>query len=142
MRFTRPGARPCHVPSLEATQLSGCVLGAGVDDERPRAKLRAGQVLELVPASVRWIKLDVEVMVDPASAGRLLVHRHHVRQWYIKQTVVLLQHALEDSRKGFAVLSIKVEQPIPMSQGSDVHLVRPTCKRWHKSDPVLIAEHG
>src|SRR3977135_1842769 len=106
MRFTRPGARPRHVVALETPQLRGSVLGARIEYECPGAKLRAGQVLQLVPASVGWIELDVKMVVRPAAARRFLVHRHHVGQRYVKQAVVLLKHALENSRERFAVLWI------------------------------------
>src|ERR1700674_847375 len=97
MRFTRPGARPRHSTwcRLDPTQLCGGVLGPRVEDERAGADLGAREVLQLVPASVGRIELDVEVVMASASARRLLVHRHDVRKRALEEAVVLLQQALQ-----------------------------------------------
>src|SRR5713226_911979 len=102
MRLTRPGARPCHAlgrSRLSSTELRGLVLCPRVDDECAGAELRSRQVLELVPRAIRRIELDVEVMVVQHSAGRRLVHRHHVWKRTVEEPVVLLQEALKDSRE-------------------------------------------
>src|SRR6266478_3258450 len=102
MRFTRPGARPCHAAGrsrLGSTKLRGFVLGARVDDERPGAELGSGQILQLVARAVRWIELDMEVMILARPARRSLVHGHHVWQGTVEQAVVLLEHAFQDSRE-------------------------------------------
>ena len=48
MRFTRPGARPCQLPSLESTQLRGGIFGPRIEDESACAKLRASQEFEKI----------------------------------------------------------------------------------------------
>src|SRR4029077_8743804 len=117
MRLTRPGARPCHAlgrSRLSSTELRGLVLCPCVDDERPGTELRARQVLELVASAVRWIELDVKVMVVQHSSGGCLVHRHHVWERTIEQPVVLLQQSFEDSRKRLIVGTVEIEQSRPM----------------------------
>src|ERR1700682_4456774 len=102
MRFTRPGARPCHHPSgtlskgSESTQLRGRVLSSGIKNEGARTQLRTGQVLELVAAAIGWIELDVEVMVAAGATGQLLMHRHHIGQRERKEAVIFLEQAFQD----------------------------------------------
>src|SRR5665213_39579 len=141
MRFTRPGARPCHVASLDSTQLRGGILGARVDDERAGPKLRAGQVFELVAAAVRWIELDVKMMARAAPARWFLVHRHDVGERNVEEAIVLLQNAFKDARERCSILFVKVEKPRPVPPGGDVHLVRPPRKGRHEGDPSVVAEH-
>jgi len=106
------------VPWLEATQLRGGVFSARVHDESAGAELGACQVLELVPASVGRVELDVKMMVRAAGAWWLLMHRHHIGQRDVEQAIVLL----------------------PVAQRSKVHLVRPPCKRRHECDPPVISK--
>src|SRR6267143_3603154 len=94
MRFTRPVARP-RQDALEGTKLRGSVLGSSVEDEGAGAKFRAGEVLQLVPGAIRWIELDVEMVMAAAAARGLLMHGHHIWKRLIEQPVVLLQQALE-----------------------------------------------
>src|SRR6266542_6540511 len=146
MRLTRPGARPRQRLTrtgrdrLESTKLRSFVLGARIDDEGAGAQLRPREVLELVASPIRRIELDMEVVVVGAAAGRRLVHRHHVREWLLKQAVVLLEQAFEDSREGSVVVRIEVSQPAAMPDRRDVNLVWPAREGGHKRDPPLIAQ--
>src|SRR5207302_4827352 len=97
MRFTRPGAFPCHVS--EGTKLRGGVLGSRVEDERARSKLRAREVLELVARAVRRIELDVEVVVARTASRRSLMHRHHIRKGTLEKSVIFLEQRLQSRRK-------------------------------------------
>src|SRR5467141_1829302 len=141
MRFTRPGARP-RQDALEGTKLRGSVLGSSVEDEGAGAKFRAGEVLQLVPGAIRWIELDVEMVMAAAAARGLLMHGHHIRKRLIEQPVVLLQQALEGHRKRQVVFLIQVEQTTAVVRRCEVDLVRPPRERRHKSDPALIAQDG
>src|SRR2546423_5629086 len=98
MRFTRPGARPCHTCS-EGTKLRGGVLGPRVQDEGPGPKLRPGEVLQLVAGPVGRVELDVEVMVAAGAARRVLVHRHYLRKRVVEEPGVLFQQWLETARE-------------------------------------------
>src|SRR5437588_10889490 len=98
MRFTRPGARPCHAV-LEGTKLRGGVLGSRVEDERARSKLGACEVLELVACAVRRVELDVEVVVARSATGRSLMHRHDIRKRTLEQPVVFLEQRFQGRRK-------------------------------------------
>src|SRR5438445_12506085 len=97
MRFTRPGAFPCHVS--EGTKLRGGVLGSRVEDERARSKLRACEVFELVARAVRRVELDVEVVVARTASGRSLVHRHHIGKRTLEESVVLLEQRFQTRRE-------------------------------------------
>src|ERR1700716_1986777 len=144
MRFTRPGARPCHARGcsrLRSTELRGFIFRTGVDYECSGAELRPGQVLELVTRAVWWIELDVEVMVGADASGGRLMHGHHIWQCAVEEPVVLLQHALENFREGFVIIAVEVEQTRAMADRREVHLVRPARERGHERDPVPIAQH-
>src|ERR1700674_1263066 len=141
MRFTRPGACPRHVPCLESTQLRRSVFGPRIDDECPSAELRAGHVLDPIPAAIGWIELDVKVMVRATAPRWLLVHCHHVGERNLEEAVIFLKHALQDPGERFAVLRVKVEQTGPMPQRSDMHLVRPPGKWRYERYPVLVAQN-
>src|SRR4029077_21106410 len=122
MRLTRPGARPCHAlgrSRLSSTELRGLVLCPCVDDERPGTELRAGQVLELVASAVRWIELDVKVMVVQRPSGGRLVHCHHVWERTVEKPVVLLQQSFEDSRERLIVGAIELEPARPMTHPAE-----------------------
>src|SRR5712692_10517400 len=102
MRFTRPGARPCHATgrlTLGFMKLRGLVLCARIDDESAGAELRSRQVLELVARAVGRVELEMEVMVVTGAARRWLVHRHHVSQRAFEKPVVLLQQPFQDARE-------------------------------------------
>src|SRR5713226_1080198 len=145
MRLTRPGARPCHAlgrSRLSSTELRGLVLCPCVDDECAGPELRSSQVLELVPSAIRWVELNVEVMVVQHSARGCLVHRHHVRKRTVEEPVVLLQQAFQDSRERFIVIAVEIEQSGAMTYRRKVHLIWPTRERRHESDPVLVAENS
>src|ERR1041384_5217661 len=141
MRFTRPGARPCH-SDLDSAQLRGGVLGAGVEDESARAQLGAGEVLQLVLGAVGWIELDVEVVVLRTPTRRSLVHGHHVRERFVEQAVVLLEQCLQVARKGVIVSVVEIEQPASVVDWGEVDLVRPACEWRYERDPPLVADHG
>src|SRR5258708_23164560 len=109
MRFTRPGARPCHDTgrlALGFTKLRGLVLCARIDDESARAELRSRQVLELFARAVGRIELDMKVMVVAGAAWRRLAHRHHIRQRALEKPVVRLVQPLQDSREGLLVVTV------------------------------------
>src|SRR4030088_1845359 len=144
MRFTRPGARPRHSPPgrLDSTQLRSRVLGPRVEDESPRAELRAGEVLQFVPSSVGWVELDVEVVMASTTTWRLLVHRHDIRKRPLEEAVVLLQQALQDVSEGLVVFLIQVGQPTAMLDGREMNLIRPAGERGDECDPPLVAKHG
>src|SRR6266850_246184 len=144
MRFTRPGARPRQRPSscLDSTQLGRGVLGACVEDERAGAELRPGEVFQLVPGSVGWIELDVEVVMAASAAGRLLVHRHHVRQRPVEKAVVFLEHAFEVACERLVVFVVEVSERAPMTDGREMDLVRPACEWRDEGDPSVVIEHG
>src|ERR1700693_4770709 len=99
MRFTRPGARPTQRPlaPLDSTQLRRGVLGARIEDERAGAELGSGEVLQLVPAAIGGIELDVKVMVPAAAAWRLLVHGHDIGKRLAEQAGRLLAQGFERS---------------------------------------------
>src|SRR6266446_1313883 len=143
MRFTRPGARPCHATGrlpLGFTKLRGLVLCARIDDESAGAELRSRQVLELVARAVGRIELDMKVMVVAGAARRRLVHRHHIWQRALEKPVVLLQEPLQDSREGLVVVAVEIEQSATVSPRSQVHLIRPSSEWRHERDPVLVAQ--
>src|SRR5712691_3727540 len=145
MRFTRPGARPCHATGrlpLGFTKLCGLFLCALIVDESAGAELRSRQVLELVARAVGRIELDMKVMVVAGAARRCLVHRHHIRQRAFEKPVVLLQEPLEDSREGLVVVAVEIEQSATVSPRSQVHLIRPSSEGRHERDPVLVAQDG
>src|SRR5712692_2039710 len=142
MRFTRPGARPCQPDTSECAELGGRVLGPCVQDERAGTELRARQILELVAAAVRWIELDVKVVVAAASARRLLMHRHHIRKRALEEPVVSLQNTLQDRSQRCVLLPVEVEEPGSMLARSDVHLVRPAGELGDERDPALIRQHS
>src|SRR5947207_15601035 len=98
MGFTRPGGRPGQL-DLEGTKLRGRVLCPGVGDERARAELRPGEVLELVAGPVRRIELEMEVMLSAGAARRFLMHRHHIGERLVEEAVVFLEQPLEDARE-------------------------------------------
>src|SRR5258706_13662308 len=142
MRFTRPGARPRQAAStdLDATQLGRGVLGARIQDERAGAELRSGEVFQFVPASVRRIELDVEMVMAAAATRWFLVHRHHVRQRALEKAVVLLQQALEVAGKRLVIILVEVRQPAAMIDRREMHLVRPARERRGESGPPKIGE--
>src|SRR5467141_3285316 len=143
MRFTRPGARPCHAAGrsrLGSTKLRGFVLGARVDDERPGTELGSSQVLQLVARAVWGIELDVEVMLLARPARGRWVHGHHIWQRTVEQAVVLLEHAFQDSRERLGVVWIEVEQTRAMAHRREMHFVGPPREWRHEGDPVLIPE--
>src|SRR5712692_3904534 len=143
MRFTRPGARPCHATgrlTLGFTKLRGLVLCAGIDDEGSGAELRSRQVLELVARAVGRVELDMEVMVAAGAARRCLVHRHHVRQRAFEKPVVLLQQPLQDSGEGLVVVAVEIEQSATVSARTQKHLIWPSREGRYERDPVLIAQ--
>src|SRR5207253_8584045 len=128
MRFTRPGARPCHAV-LEGTKLRGGVLGSRVEDERAGSKLGAGEVLELVTRAVRRVELDVEVVVAGTASGRSLVHRHHIRKRTFEKSVVLLEQRLQARRKGLVVVRVEVSESAAVIGRREVNLVGPP-REW------------
>src|SRR5882762_8907022 len=142
MRFTRPGARPRQAPSMEldATQLGRGVLGARIKDERAGAELRSGEVFQFVPASVRRVELDVEVVMAAAAAARFLVHRHHIGQRPLEKAVVLLQQALEVVGKRLIVLLVEVRQPPSMIDRREMHLVRPAREGRDECNPTIVGK--
>src|ERR1700693_144308 len=144
MRFTRPGARPTQRPlaPLDSTQLRRGVLGARIEDERAGAELGSGEVLQLVPAPIGRIELDVKVMVPAAAAGGLLVHGHDIWKRPLEEAVVLLQQAFERASKRLVVVGIEVGDATAMGDGRDGDLVRPARERRDERDPALVAQHG
>src|SRR5260370_17566768 len=145
MRFTGPGARPCHDTGrlpLGFTKLRGLVLCARIDDESARTELRSRQVLELVARAVGRIELDMKVMVVAGAAWRRLVHRHHIRQRAFEKPLELLQQPLQDSREGLVVVTVETEQPATVSPRSRGHLIRPSRDGRYERDPVLVAQSG
>src|SRR5258706_5216710 len=140
MRFTRPGALPVQ-EELEGTELRGGVLGTRVEDERAGPKLRAGQVLQLVAGPIRWIELDVEVMVAISTTWWLLMHGHDVRQRAVEQPVVLLQQAFQVDGKRHGVFLIEVKQAAAMVGRREVKLVEPAGEGRHECDPSVVAKH-
>src|SRR6266571_2135914 len=122
MRFTRPGARPCH-SALEGTKLRGGVLGSRVEDERARSKLGAGEVLELVARAVRRVELDVEVVVARTASGRSLMHRHHIRKGTLEEPVVLLEQRLQAGREGPVIVRVEVGESTAVIGRREVDLV-------------------
>src|SRR5260370_8643847 len=106
MRLTRPGARPCHAlgrSRLSSTELRGLVLCPCFDDECAGSVLRSSQVFELVPSAIRWVVLDVKVMVVRDPASRRLVHRHHVRKRTVQAPAVLLYESFHNYRERLIV---------------------------------------
>src|SRR6266566_8347088 len=142
MRFTRPGARPRQAPStdLDATQLGRGVLGARIQDERAGAELRSREVFQFVPASVRRIELNVEVVMAAAATRWFLVHRHHVRQRPLEKAVVLLQQALEVARKRLVVFLVEVCQPASKTDWREMHLVWPPRERRDECEPAIVGK--
>lgn len=84
-----------HFRRSEGTQLRCCVLGSRVQDEGAGSEFGPGKVLQLVAAPVRWIKLDMKVMVAMAGTGWALVHCHYIGQRKVKEAVVPLEQILE-----------------------------------------------
>src|SRR5215471_21118461 len=141
MRFTRPGAFPAQVRS-ESTKLRGCVLGPRVDDERAGAELGSGEVLQLVLRPIRRIELDVEVVMTAATTGRLLMHRHHVRQRLVEEAVVLLEQPLQRRGEGYIVVRVEVGEASTVPCRREMHLVGPSREWRYECDPPIVAQHG
>src|SRR5260370_7301401 len=100
MRLTRPGARPCHAlgrSRLSSTELRGLVLCPCIDDECAGSELRSSQVFELVPRAIRWVELDVEVMVVQDPATSRLLHPHHLMTPTAENPSALLYNTFEAS---------------------------------------------
>jgi len=81
-------------------------------------------------------------MLPATTARRPLVHRHHIGERHLEETVVLLQKRLQDSRQRFVLLRIKFEQASAVPRRSEMHLVRPARECRHERDPALIAGDG
>src|SRR5205814_1500630 len=89
----------CRLLAVDVWLQPGRVLCPGVEDERARAELRPGEVLELVAGPVRRIELDMEVMLSAGAARRFLMHRHHIGERLVEEAVVFLEQPLEDARE-------------------------------------------
>src|SRR3954469_23520764 len=109
--FTRPGALADAATSTPKAVLNGCmdsdfdrdglqlaglVLGKGVAGEHSRRDLRPGEVLQLVPRSVRRIELRVRMPLRVgALVGGRLIPRHEIGERPLPETVVLRKRRLQ-----------------------------------------------
>ena len=111
-----------------------------VHDERPRTRLAAGEVLQLVGRAVQRAKLDVKmIVVVGAAVGGPLVLYHHVRQGKAPQRVVPRQHRFQRARQRPA-LPRQIGQRGAMGPREDVHFIRIAGEKRDEGDemPVFV----
>ena len=136
-REARPRAHAAR--RIASPRLGGGLLGEHVGDERARALLGAGEVLELLGGAQRRIELDVQVPRPRGRAGgRSLVDDHHVGERPVEQRVVPARERLQPRGEQAQLLGLAVEQARAVLAQHHVRFVGPARRIRDVGDDGLV----